>query len=174
MKKFVFTMIVLAAIAATFGAVGVAYAKGPGQVTETASGWMGGNGSRNGMGVGYAITGEGPLHDYMISEYAKALNISATDLEAQLDNGETMAQIALSEGLTLDQFRTLMVEVRNQAIVLAVGDGVLNQGRVDDSTWCRTNVRWICWKRYVWRTTGWTRTIFKSKLPLLFSINPII
>jgi hypothetical protein len=131
MKKFVFTMIVLAAIAATFGAVGVAYAKGPGQVTETASGWMGGNGSRNGLGVGYAITGEGILHDYMISEYAKALNVSETDLEARLENGETMSQIALSEGLTFDQFRTLMVEVRNQAIVLAVNDGVLTQAQAD-------------------------------------------
>jgi hypothetical protein len=131
MKKLVFTMIVFAAIAVTFGAVGVAYAKGPNQVTEVANGWMGGNGSRNGVGVGCAITGEGRLHDYMISAYAKALTVSATDLEGRLDNGETMAQIALSEGLTFDQFRTLMVDVRNQATGLAVNDGVLTQAQAD-------------------------------------------
>jgi hypothetical protein len=131
MKKFVFMMIVFAAVAIAFSAVGVAYAKGPSQGAGVANGWMGGNGSRNGMGAGYAITGEGILHDYMIGAYAEALNVSATDLEARLDNGETMAQIALSEGLTFDQFRTLMVDVRNQAIAQAVTDGVLTQAQAD-------------------------------------------
>jgi hypothetical protein len=131
MKKFIFTMIVFAAVAVAFAAVGVAYAKGPNQVSEAANGWMNGNGSRNGMGEGYAITGEGLLHDYMISAYAEALNVSATDLEARMDNGETMAQIALSEGLTFDQFHTLMVDVRNQATGLAFNDGVLTQAQVD-------------------------------------------
>jgi len=35
----------------------------------------------------------------MIAAYAEKLNIPVADLEARLDNGETMAQIALSEGL---------------------------------------------------------------------------
>jgi hypothetical protein len=124
-------MIVFAAITVAFGAVGVAYAKGPNPVTEVANGWMGGNGSRNGMGVGYENTGEGILHEYIINAYAEALNVSTIALEARLDNGETMAQIALSVGLTIDQFHTLMVDVRNQAIVQAVNDGVLTQVQAD-------------------------------------------
>lgn len=131
MKKFVFTMIIFAAVVVAFGTVGVAYAKGPNQVAGTANGWTSGNSSRNGMGVGYAINSEGILHDYLIAGYSEALGISVTDLEARLDNGETMAQIALSQGLTFEQFRTLMVDVRNQAIGEATNDGVLTQAQAD-------------------------------------------
>ena len=42
-----------------------------------------------------------------------------------------MAQIAISTGLTLDQFRTLMVEVRTQAIEQALNDGVLTQAQAE-------------------------------------------
>ena len=42
-----------------------------------------------------------------------------------------MAQIALSEGLTFEQFRTLMVNVRNQAIDQAVLSGALTQVQAD-------------------------------------------
>ena len=131
MKKFVFTMIIFAAIAVAFGTVGVAYAKSPNQVSGVTNGWMGGNGSRNGVGMGYTLSGDGILHDDMIAGYSEALNISITDLEARLDSGETMAQIALSEGLTFEQFRTLMVNVRNQAIDQAVLSGALTQVQAD-------------------------------------------
>jgi hypothetical protein len=42
-----------------------------------------------------------------------------------------MSQIALSTGLTVDQFRTLMVETRSQAIDQAVADGTLTQTQAD-------------------------------------------
>jgi hypothetical protein len=92
---------------------------------------MGGHGSRSGLGGANTSAGDGILHDYMIAEYAEKLNIPVADLEARLDNGETMAQIALSEGLTFEQFRTLMVEIRTQAIEQALNDGVLTQAQAD-------------------------------------------
>ena len=67
----------------------------------------------------------------MIAAYAEALDIPVADLEARLDSGETMSQIALSTGMTLDEFRTLMVEVRTQAIDQALSDGVLTQAQAD-------------------------------------------
>jgi hypothetical protein len=67
----------------------------------------------------------------MIAAYTEALDIPVADLEARLDSGETMSQIAISTGMTLDKFRNLMVEVRTQAIEQALNDGVLTQAQAD-------------------------------------------
>jgi hypothetical protein len=138
MKKFAVIFIVVAAVVFALGTTGVAYAQTatPGAGIGLSSGWMSGRGSRGGMGAGNMTTGEGILHDYMIAGYAEKLNIPVADLEARLDSGETMAQIALSEGLTFEQFRTLMVEVRTQAIEQALNDGVLTQAQAD---WMKTH-----------------------------------
>jgi hypothetical protein len=42
-----------------------------------------------------------------------------------------MAQIALSESLIFEQFRTLMVEVRTQAIEQGLNDSILTQAQAD-------------------------------------------
>ena len=133
MKKFTVTLMVVAVVVIALGAVGVAYAQSAtqGAGTGSGSGWMGGRGSRGGMGAGNSTAGDGILHDYMIAAYAEELNIPVADLEARLDQGETMSQIALSTGLTIDQFRTLMVEARTQAIEQAVADGTLTQEQAD-------------------------------------------
>jgi hypothetical protein len=131
MKKFVVTLMVVAVVVFALSAVGVAYAQSPTQTPGTGTGRMGGRVSQNGLGGANRTSGEGILHDYMIAAYAEKLNIPVADLEARLGSGETMAQIALSEGLTFEQFRTLMVEVRTQAINQAVADGTLTQEQAD-------------------------------------------
>ena len=131
MNKFGILLVIAAIATLVLGSVGVAYAQTPTQTPGTGTGYMGGRGSRNGIGGANANAGDGILHDYMIAAYAENLNIPVADLEARLDNGETMAQIALSEGLTFEQFRTLMVEVRTQAIEQALNDGVLTQAQAD-------------------------------------------
>jgi hypothetical protein len=138
MKKFVVTLMVVAVVIFTLGATGVAYAQTstPGAGTGLGSELMSGRGPRNGSGGANTAAGEGILHDYMIAAYAEKLNIPVADLEDRLDNGETMAQIALSEGLTFEQFRTLMVEVRTQAIEKTLNDGVLTQAQAD---WMKTH-----------------------------------
>ena len=131
MKKFVVTLMVVAVVVFTLSAVGVAYAQSPTQTPGTGTGRMGGRGSQNGLGGANTPVGDGILHDYMIAAYAEALDIPVADLEARLDSGETMSQIALSTGMTLDEFRTLMVDVRTQAIDQALADGVLTQAQAD-------------------------------------------
>ena len=131
MKKFVVTLMVIAVAVFALGVAGVAYAQSPTQTPGTGTGFMGGRGSRSGLGGANTNAGDGILHDYMIAAYADQLGISVADLETRLDSGETMAQIAISTGLTLDQFRTLMVEVRTQAIEQALNDGVLTQAQAD-------------------------------------------
>lgn len=95
--------------------------------------WRGSHGS---MGGGNMPVGDGLLHDYMVAAYAEELNIPVADLEARLDQGETMARIAISTGLTIDQFRTLMVDACTQAIDQAVADGTLTQQQAD---WMKQN-----------------------------------
>jgi hypothetical protein len=131
MNKSVFLLVIVAVVTLALGIVGVAYAQSPMQTPGTGTGWMGGRGPQSGLGGANTNAGEGILHDYMIAAYANELNISVADLEARLDSGETMAQIALSEGLTIEQFRTLMVKARAQAIDQALNDGVLTQAQAD-------------------------------------------
>src|SRR5665648_543360 len=41
-------------------------------------------------------------HDEIMTTFADALEISIEDLEARIDNGETLVQTALSEGMTFE------------------------------------------------------------------------
>ena len=131
MKKIVLTMVLAVVVALTLGTAGLAYAQTPTQSPGTDAGWTGGRGPHSGMGGRNMATGEGILHDYLIAAYAKELNIPAADLETRLNNGETMSQIAVSQGLTFDQFRTMMVEARTQAVDQALKDGKLTQEQAD-------------------------------------------
>jgi hypothetical protein len=131
MNKFGILLVIVAVATLAFGSVGVAYAQSPTEAPGAGTGFMGGRGSRNGLGGANSTPGDGILHDYLITAYAEKLNIPVADLEARLSNGETMAQIAISTGLTLDQFRTLMIDVRTQAIEQALNDGVLTQAQAD-------------------------------------------
>lgn len=131
MNKFVKAILLVAVVALAIGTTGVAYAQTPNQTPGTGFTAMAGRGPQGSYGAGNGITGDGILHDYLIAAYAEALNIPVADLETRLDDGETMSQIALSTGMTLDEFRTLMVDVRTQAIDQALADGVLSQAQAD-------------------------------------------
>ena len=133
MKKFTVTIMIVAVVVLALGAAGVAFtprvplrAQEPDRVLG-----VGGRGLRGGAGAGNMAAGNGILHDGMIAAFAEELNIPVADLEARLEQGETMAQIAVSTGLTIDEFRTLMVDARTQAIDQAVADGTLTQEQAD-------------------------------------------
>ena len=151
MKKLVLSIVIVAVVAIALGTAGLVYAQSStpqAPVPGSGYGMMGGQGGRGRMmggmtlapasragvgGRGAAATGtqDGLIHDEMISAFAEKLGISVEDLNARLANGETMAQIATSKGLTADQFRTLMTDARNQAIDQAVKDGTLTQAQAD-------------------------------------------
>ena len=81
--------------------------------------------------MGGATAGDGLLHDAMIAIFAEKLDLALTDLQARLEKGETMAQIAAAEGLSVEEFSTLMPAARSQAIDQAVSDGALTQEQAD-------------------------------------------
>ena len=126
MKKFATLLVGVMVLVVALASAGVAYAQSPTPAAGTGTGWMGGRSSN-----GVAAVGDGLLHEYFVEAYAQALGIPATDLEARLVAGETMSQIALSTGLTLDEFRALAVDVRLQALNQAASDGVITQEQAD-------------------------------------------
>jgi hypothetical protein len=49
-----------------------------------------------------------PNHEDMLELFSEKLGMSAEDLQARLDGGETMAQIAISSGMSFEEFRALI------------------------------------------------------------------
>jgi hypothetical protein len=131
MKKIILTIVMGTVLGIAFlGTAGYVYAQ-----TSTphpfgfGPGMMGGRGQRGG---GMMNNGqEGFLHDEMEAAFDPKLGMSVSDLEARLDNGETMAQVAYSKGITAEQFTTMMTEARAQAVDQAVKDGKLTQAGAD-------------------------------------------
>ena len=139
MNKFVISIVIVAVVAIALGTAGIVYAQTATPqppVPGTGHGYgMGGRGGQGGMMQSASGDQDGLLHDEMIAVYAEKLGISVEDLNTRLANGETMAEIATSEGLTPDEFSTLMTDARNQAIDQALTNGTLTQEQAD---WMKT------------------------------------
>lgn len=91
-------------------------------------------GRRGGPGMmgAYAESGEyGPMHDYMEEAWAKALNLTEEELEKRLSDGETMLQIARSQGFSEEQLTELFNQAHSEAMQKAVEAGVLSQEQAD-------------------------------------------
>jgi hypothetical protein len=79
--------------------------------------------------------GSGVLHTFMAIEFAKQLDLNVNDVNARLTAGETMYDIALSAGVTADEFPAIMAEVRASALEEAVKANVITQEQAD---WMKT------------------------------------
>jgi hypothetical protein len=74
---------------------------------------------------------DGVLHDALVAAYAEALGLPVDEIEARLEDGETMADIAISTGLTVEEFKTLMDEILQQVVDQAVEDGLLTEEQAE-------------------------------------------
>lgn len=91
---------------------------------------MGGRGN----GYGYGMMGDrgvGIMHDYMIAAFAKAVGLTVEQVDTRLAGGETLKEIAIAQGTTEDQLPDLAIQVRKNALDLAVADGVITQAQAD-------------------------------------------
>lgn len=137
MKKMIAVLLVVAVAAVALGVAGAVYAQAPtpqAPVDGTGYGYgMMGAGMRGGrMGQSeFAGTGDGVLHNALIAAFANELGLSVEDLEAKLAAGETVADVAFAQGLTVEEFRTLMTDAHAQAVAQAVADGTLTQEQAD-------------------------------------------
>jgi len=140
MNKLVKSLVILAVVAIAFGSASAVFAQsGPNTGLSSRTG----RGGRGGGGGGGTMLGEansvrlqdgfqdGLLHDAMIAAFADALGLSVDKLNTRLEAGETMADIAISTGLTLEDFRDLMVEVRTLVYDQAVADGTLTEEQAE-------------------------------------------
>lgn len=73
----------------------------------------------------------GPLHTFMAIELAKKLDLNVNDINTRLAAGETMYDIAISAGVTAEEFPALMTEVRANAMDAAVKANVITQEQAD-------------------------------------------
>ena len=74
---------------------------------------------------------DGPLHDYMMQAFAGVLGIDVVQLETRLANGETMYEIAISQGYDASEVPAIMADARSKALELAVAAGVISQDQAD-------------------------------------------
>ena len=73
----------------------------------------------------------GPMHTFMVVEFAKQLKLNVNDINTRLAAGETMYDIALSAGVTADEFPAIMAEVRANSLTAAVKANVITQEQAD-------------------------------------------
>lgn len=118
MKKMILiSVLVVAALAIAAVGVGVAFAQ---DVTPPAF-----------NGQSPMQNGDGPLHTFMVTEFAKKLDMNVNDINTRLAAGETMYDIALSAGVTAEEFPAVMTEVRAAALDAAVAANVITQEQAD-------------------------------------------
>ena len=98
--------------------------------TESFQGMGGGMMGRRGGQQG-AIQGEGLLSPYMVSAFAETFGMTPEALQAELDGGKRMFDIALANGYTAEQFPELMTTVRTAALADAVAAGTITQEQAD-------------------------------------------
>jgi len=82
-------------------------------------------------GHGPMMNGEGPMHTFMVIEWARKLDMNVNDLNTRLDAGETMYDIALSAGVTAEEYPVVMAEVRTAAVEAGVAANVITQEQAD-------------------------------------------
>ena len=128
------------------GVVGFAYAQvqnppdeqlpqgyGPGMMGRLGRGMMGAYGPAMMRDGNY-----GPMHTYMVDSFAAALGLTSEELQAKIEAGETMWQVAQDQGLTDEEISVLMLTARTEALQKAVDAGALTQEQAD---WMNTHMQ---------------------------------
>lgn len=131
MKKLVLSLLLAGVIVAAFGFVSTASAQGP--VDQPFYGQGGGRGgARGGLGVanGTGVVNE-DVHNLMMDAWATELSLSVEELEARVEDGERLAQIALASGLSFEDFRALKLEIHTAVAEEALAAGYIDQAQYD-------------------------------------------
>jgi hypothetical protein len=124
-KSSLILLVLVAVVVVSLGTVTAASAQGLGQGDGTAAGY-----GYAGHGVGgYGNRGteiEDPeVHALEVAAWSEALGISVEDIDARLDAGETMSQIALSTGLSFDEYWTLKTQIKSDVADQALAAGYI-------------------------------------------------
>jgi len=104
---------------------------GPGGRHGGRGGMMGGGGMMGSTGDTDRGLLSDVMHTAMLSVFADRLATTPTDLQARLDAGESLYDIAEAAGVTQEEFVTLRDTARTQALVDAVSQGLITQEQAD-------------------------------------------
>jgi len=121
MKKTIFAMLALVLALGVLG-VGVAFA----QTEEPPA-----DGFPFGFGRGAMREQAGTMRVYKVEAFAAQLDLMVDEVNALLNGGTRLHQIALDNGVTEEDLPAFMQEVHQAALDLAVADGVLTQEQAD-------------------------------------------
>ncbi len=133
MKKtlLIVTVVGIAVAALVLGGVSYAYAQDEDPTTPFGRGYGRHGGFGQGM-FGWDGDGDyGPMHESMAAAIATALGMTVDELEAAHEEGKTAWDIAQEQGLTDEEFSTLMFDARSAALEQAVADGTITQEQAD-------------------------------------------
>jgi hypothetical protein len=119
MKKIILTLALVGVVVVTMGSVSSVFAQ---TSTPPAPG-----------------TGTGYMHNEMVAVYAEVLGLTIENLDARLDAGETLSQVASSTGMTATEFRDLAITLYEKVTNLAVKNGSITQEQADWMTSRRTS-----------------------------------
>lgn len=73
----------------------------------------------------------GVMHTFMVTEFARKLDLNVNDINTRLNAGESMYDIAISAGVSAEEFPVVMAEVRANALGAAVKANVITQAQAD-------------------------------------------
>lgn len=153
MKKTLLILSIIGVTVLVFGAAGFAYAQNqtpPVPEYPYGQGMMGGFGrgmhALNGVdrdgdpdsygpGYGHGMMGwngeYGPMHESMVAALAETLELPVDEIEARHESGETLWEIAETEGLTADEIRELMSSAHDIALEDAVANGWMSEEQAE-------------------------------------------
>ena len=130
MKNLFKALAIVAVIGVALASTSAVFAQGntPGGSTSNFVGGTMGGGRRGGsQGYQTYATQDGIVHDALVTAFADALGLSIDEVNARLADGETLSDIALSTGMTYDEFVVLFDDIHEQVIDQAAADGLLIQ-----------------------------------------------
>jgi len=78
------------------------------------------------------------MHTAMLQTFAQKLGLSVEALQARLDAGETLWQIASAQGVSQEDFAGWMAEARTAALDRAVADGTITQ---EQAAWMKQHMQ---------------------------------
>jgi cell division protein FtsL len=99
MKKSLIAVLVAAVLVASFGVVSSVYAYGGNPAVGNDSAVRQQLKTEDGLGL---------YHDEILTAFSEALGIPVEDLETRIDAGETIIEIAVAEGMSLEDAQALL------------------------------------------------------------------
>ena len=135
MKKLIVLASLVGIVVLAFGVVDLARAQSETPPPFPNSGYgygrMGGRGGYGGMRGGLSDGETGLYHETMVETFADELGLTVAQIQDRLEAGETMGQIAESEGVSAEEFGDIMQHARTKMLEQAVEAGTITQEQAD-------------------------------------------